>query len=155
MLALKDKISEKPWLCYLESENSCEKEHGNWFGLERGWLAHNFSAKRHILNIKTAFPSGEHPRKLLQQAHVQCTINLTIVIKLSLGTEHLLAKNMLPLGNEHNIRFSISYKNSRKKGRERFWFLNLCFSMFYCVFNGKSLRWVTIVNGEDHRWVKC
>ena len=41
-------------------------------------------------------------------------VNLTIITKLSLGTEHLLAKNMLPLGNEHNIRFSISYKNSRK-----------------------------------------
>ena len=42
-------------------------------------------------------------------------VNFTIITKLSLGIKHLLAKNMLPLGNEHNIRFSISYKNSRKK----------------------------------------
>ena len=33
------------------------------FSAKRGWLAHNFFAKRHVLNIETTFPSG-----------VQCTI---------------------------------------------------------------------------------
>ena len=138
MLALKEKISEKPRHCYLESENPCEKELLCKEGLASPQLLckeARFEHRNSISKWCTVYHRAnyEHPRKLLKQAHVQCTINLTIVTKFSLGTEHLLAKNMLPLGNEHNIRFSISYKNSRKKGRERF-------SMFYCVFNGKSLR---------------